>query len=608
MPPRYIAVPFLGGGPILPISTPSLTATPVSGTQINLAITYSGPPGAVSYVFEKSTNANGPYVPLASGTLPTFSDTGLLPSTTYFYRSRVQVTDGRFSDYSLVKSATTLAQVPAAPLNVVATDIDYQSVSVTWNAVSGATSYNIYRDDVLIGSDNASPFTDTGLAASTTYRYNVSAVNQFGEGSQSTPDAIVVTATAPVVAGKFKFNPGIAYFYIDQNQSRSTQLSRMQSLMSANPWIDGFEVFWNWADLENPALVGGSAQYDGSWASQTDVNAMKGFKLVDTFVNACASMNCQFMLHIYSYGGSSAAGAQSTNFPTSYAPAYLAGSPTSPYGPNTASSNGVNGGVWTNSYAGNSVGVAHYYRYWTQPVMDRIIAMGQAYGARYNSNPNFECVSLLDESTMSGQTGYSDSGAASTMIGPGKYFDAMRQAWPNTMVRWYGNYLLSMSAMDQFLAACNTYDIAVGGPDTCNESGTNPRSIDADFRYRGLTASVGNGGVRDFSVPNYVGVSGNIREVEPEDLNNPPSAAAGNRHLGSGNPVDIVTQANLMGATHMCWYDNRYAGPNINQTATAHPNLLDFIRSAQLGGNTNVNGYVAGVKLNSVAYPSSWPQ
>jgi poly(3-hydroxybutyrate) depolymerase len=52
------------------------------------------------------------------------------------------------------------------------------TIALSWSAASGATGYNVYRNGVKV---NASPvagtsFTDTGLAASTTYTYQASTV------------------------------------------------------------------------------------------------------------------------------------------------------------------------------------------------------------------------------------------------------------------------------------------------------------------------------------------------------------------------------------------------------------------------------------------------
>lgn len=68
------------------------------------------------------------------------------------------------------------------------------SIALTWNASSGATGYNIYRDGAKL---NATPlastgYTDGGLAASTSYTYQVSST---GNGVESAKSAGVTGAT-----------------------------------------------------------------------------------------------------------------------------------------------------------------------------------------------------------------------------------------------------------------------------------------------------------------------------------------------------------------------------------------------------------------------------
>ena len=89
---------------------------------------------------------------------------------------------------------------PVAVTGLVATAGNGQ-VTLTWNAVSGATSYQLYRTGNS-GNESATPsvsgltgttFTDTGLNPGTTYYYRVVAVNSSGasgfssEASASTP-------------------------------------------------------------------------------------------------------------------------------------------------------------------------------------------------------------------------------------------------------------------------------------------------------------------------------------------------------------------------------------------------------------------------------------
>ncbi|HWD81373.1 MAG TPA: cellulose binding domain-containing protein, partial [Kribbella sp.] len=74
--------------------------------------------------------------------------------------------------------------VPGAPTGLSGT-ASGTSVNLSWSAVSGATSYNVYRNGTKVGSPTGTSYTDSGLAASTSYSYQVSASNSAGEGAKS---------------------------------------------------------------------------------------------------------------------------------------------------------------------------------------------------------------------------------------------------------------------------------------------------------------------------------------------------------------------------------------------------------------------------------------
>ncbi|MDD2541518.1 MAG: fibronectin type III domain-containing protein [Desulfuromonadaceae bacterium] len=86
----------------------------------------------------------------------------------------------------------TTMMAPGAPSGVIATG-GSQQVTLSWPAVSGATSYNIYYSTTpgvtsATGTKIAgatSPYVLTGLAASTTYYYVVTAMNSIGESVAS---------------------------------------------------------------------------------------------------------------------------------------------------------------------------------------------------------------------------------------------------------------------------------------------------------------------------------------------------------------------------------------------------------------------------------------
>ena len=92
-------------------------------------------------------------------------------------------------------------QPPTAPTNLRATGVTGNSVALAWNAStdeSGVSGYNILRDNVIVGSSTTTTFTDTGLAASTTYAYTVKAKDAAGNDS---PASNQISATTQAGGG-----------------------------------------------------------------------------------------------------------------------------------------------------------------------------------------------------------------------------------------------------------------------------------------------------------------------------------------------------------------------------------------------------------------------
>lgn len=95
---------------------------------------------------------------------------------------------------------TPLTGVPSAPTGLEATADDGQ-VTISWNEVSGATSYNIYwstTPGVTKSTGQKIPgvtssYTHTGLTNGTTYYYVVTAVNSTGESAESSEVSAVPT-------------------------------------------------------------------------------------------------------------------------------------------------------------------------------------------------------------------------------------------------------------------------------------------------------------------------------------------------------------------------------------------------------------------------------
>ncbi|MFF7264708.1 chitinase [Streptomyces sp. NPDC008159] len=85
--------------------------------------------------------------------------------------------------------------VPSAPTGLAVSGTTSSSVSLAWNAVSGATGYTVYRGGTKVQAVSGTSATVTGLAASTSYTFQVTAVNAAGESPRSTTVTGTTTAT-----------------------------------------------------------------------------------------------------------------------------------------------------------------------------------------------------------------------------------------------------------------------------------------------------------------------------------------------------------------------------------------------------------------------------
>ncbi|MCL7428492.1 chitinase [Streptomyces sp. YS415] len=90
--------------------------------------------------------------------------------------------------------------VPAAPGGVTVSGRSSSSISLAWNTVPGATGYHVYRNGTKVTAVSGTSATVTGLAPSTSYSFQVTAVNSAGESPRSATVTGTTTATPTVPA------------------------------------------------------------------------------------------------------------------------------------------------------------------------------------------------------------------------------------------------------------------------------------------------------------------------------------------------------------------------------------------------------------------------
>ena len=148
--------------------------------------------GATSYRIYRSTSRGSGYSLLGTTTATSYTNTGAKAGTTYYYRVKA-CNDTGLSPYSNIVSGQvkSVTPKPSAPVVKIGHSATSGRPMLTWNAVSGATSYKVYRATSqngtysLLGTVTATSYTNTGAKAGVTYYYKVKAVNSAGESAFS---------------------------------------------------------------------------------------------------------------------------------------------------------------------------------------------------------------------------------------------------------------------------------------------------------------------------------------------------------------------------------------------------------------------------------------
>ncbi|MFC5703158.1 carbohydrate binding domain-containing protein [Cohnella faecalis] len=146
----------------------------------------------------------------------------------YFHDGNGNVDDNSGRLYSFAPGVSTFVsglitedypdtQSPSVPTGLVSTDKSDTQVSLKWSAASdnlGVTGYEVYRDNVKIGTTSSLSYTATGLTGSTAYSFTVKAYDAAGNLSGASAPLLITTNPSHIVTIYYKpgFNaPNIHY-------------------------------------------------------------------------------------------------------------------------------------------------------------------------------------------------------------------------------------------------------------------------------------------------------------------------------------------------------------------------------------------------------------
>ncbi|MDR1219256.1 MAG: hypothetical protein LBK73_06545 [Treponema sp.] len=165
-----------------------------NSADAQVTVSWTAIEGASSYTIYRSDSETEAYAKVGVSASPPYTETVAATGTYHYAVSSVNA--GGFESVRSAPAETAVTG-PAVPAGVTASAADDQ-VTVSWNAVEGASSYNVYRSDsqteayTEVGVSTSSPYTET-VDAMGTYSYEVLAVSASGfESALSAPAEIAV--------------------------------------------------------------------------------------------------------------------------------------------------------------------------------------------------------------------------------------------------------------------------------------------------------------------------------------------------------------------------------------------------------------------------------
>jgi len=260
-----------------------LTATAVSGTQVNLAWNASTDNvGVTGYDVYRNRSL------IATTTSTGYSDTNLNGSTTYQYTVTAYDAAGNVSAQSSSASVTIPDTLPpTVPTNLAATVASSGEIDLNWSASTdnvGVSGYNVYRSGNLVGTvtNGVTHYADTGLSASTSYQYTVSAFD--AAGNISAQSQSVMATTLPSATPPDTIPPTVPTG-LTATAVSGTQVNLAWNASTDNVGVTGYQIYRNGSLLATVT--------NGTTYSDTGLTNATAYQYTVTAYDAAGNVSAQ---------------------------------------------------------------------------------------------------------------------------------------------------------------------------------------------------------------------------------------------------------------------------------------------------------------------------
>ncbi len=150
-----------------------------SGGHNSAKISWGPVSGASGYEVYRAVSKTGAYKIIKNTTARSYSNTGLTAGNTYYYKVRAYRYKGTKKVYGSFSLAVAAKPMPFTPGNVKLEKVSSGRINFTWDKVSGASGYEIYRASnktktyARVKSTTSLHFINYGLTKGRTYYYKV---------------------------------------------------------------------------------------------------------------------------------------------------------------------------------------------------------------------------------------------------------------------------------------------------------------------------------------------------------------------------------------------------------------------------------------------------
>jgi chitodextrinase len=239
-----------GRDTIAPSTPAGLTASAASSSRINLSwLAATDNVGVIRYgVYRDSVQ-----IAIVAGR--SYANTGLAAATTYSYAVAAYDSSWNASAQSSAVSATTKAptdtQPPSIPTNLAATVVSSSQIDLSWSPATdnvGVTGYRVYRDGALVASPSGTSVSITGLSASTTYSFTVSAIDAASNASALSAPLSARTSALPADTTAPTTPSGLAASAVTP-----TSLTLSWRPATDNVGVTGYRVYCNGTLVVSPS-------------------------------------------------------------------------------------------------------------------------------------------------------------------------------------------------------------------------------------------------------------------------------------------------------------------------------------------------------------------